>query len=860
MMNDECRMQNEGTLAARLFFPFLFCILHSAFTISPAFAQVKGEVESIGFENYYRNDCWTQMVIRLTPETDKAADYLVCVHQQDMDRDRPIFTRQVTVTGTDENGNARDQRFRVYFKPTPTDDGLPDASDVAETLASLQKKLTVDLTTTGGKFIATLPITNTILSLDNPDHHRGSKFVLAVTTGASVPPHREYEPAVTIGMLEDVAMVPVAANELPENAIGYDAVDAILWLDASPDELTAGGDERLRALQNYVRGGGHLVICQQAEQWQKTLGFGDLLPVSISGVRVKGDAEPLRSLASGHERTSGGTFVDPWDFMHGPMTLGIATAKPGAFVDEWINWPNEKNGEHAGEHSVEHSGERAGDHDGQEHTPYLARKSYGCGCVTWVAQDLGDRSLASTMVQGERMETIHWPAIWNRVFDWKDDPLIANRVSDQQKLIYSQDNTQRVDLGSDLNDKTMELNNKSLWYISVAVIFFIAYWLVAGPGTFFFLLSKGRGGANWFVFAGTALVFTFLTILLVDVIVRGAPDLAHFSLVRDTAAQTDVAPAAHVYSRFGLYIPKDGEQVLEIKDSAPGTAADLSAYSIPPVDLKDPPNDIGPEYVVPISDVTSGESTVVRFPYRRTLKKLEASWTGDPAVTGLSGGIEGTAKLVDKGQVEGKLTNGTGRNLRDVYFAYKWHTNDPEIALRSIDYLVYIPEWATGVTLDLASDLRFEADKDGKAHPIQQIAADGANPDTGHKCRGTIQNQWEPYWLRSVAGNMASDATMALGRSLIVLSLFDRLAPTQKLEENSDRLELVRRGARRLDCSAALAAGSMVIVAGEDITGPSTLALPLEVNGDRVGGSGTRLYQFIVPMDNTFVTTPTTEP
>jgi hypothetical protein len=447
------------------------------------------------------------------------------------------------------------------------------------------------------------------------------------------------------------------------------------------------------------------------------------------------------------------------------------------------------------------------------------------------------------------METIHWAAIWNRVFDWKDDPLIASRVGDAQKSMYTE-STQTVDAGRELNDKTMELENKSLWFISVAVIFFIVYWLVAGPGAFFFLLAKGRGGANWFVFAAAALVFTFL------------PDLKHFSVVRSTPAQADSQAIAHVYSRFGLYIPLDGNQTLEIKDSSPGTAADLSAYAIPPGDLKDSaPNDIGPPYVVPITDATSGESTVVHVPYRRTLKKLEASWTGDPTATGLTGGIEGTAKLDDGTRVEGKLTNGTGRKLRDVYFAYRWHANHPGYDLQNADYLIYLPEWAPGVTLDLATDLRYELDRDGKAHLIQLIRADGPNPGNGQKCRGTIQGEWEPFWLRNLTGNIASDGTMELGPSLIVLSLFDRLKPSQRApDDNSDRLELVRRGARRLDCSAALAAGSMVIIAGEDLTGPSGLPIPLEVNGDRVDGNGQRLYQFVVPMDNSFETTPTTEP
>jgi hypothetical protein len=342
-------------------------------------------------------------------------------------------------------------------------------------------------------------------------------------------------------------------------------------------------------------------------------------------------------------------------------------------------------------------------------------------------------------------------------------------------------------------------------------------------------------------------------------------------VVRDIAQQSDSAGAipavAHVYSRFGLYIPSDGEQTLEIKDSAPGTVADLAAYAIPPkyLDGKEP-NDIGPEYTVPITDVASGEPTVVHVPYRRTLKKLEASWTGDPSEAGLTGGIEGTGKLGNGPyNLEGKLTNGTGRKLRDVYFAYKWHTQSAGYDSQNLlDYLVYIPDWGPGVTLDLAKDLRFDVDKAGKAEHIPFVVADGANPEVGHKCRGAIQAQWEAYWMKGLAsGGIAEEGSMDLEQSLIVLSLFDRLMPNQKQPDESHyRVEFLRRGARQLDCSAALAAGSMVVVAREDASDPAagTLPIPLDVNGDRVGGNGERLYQFIVPMDNTFETTPTTAP
>jgi hypothetical protein len=53
----------------------------------------------------------------------------------------------------------------------------------------------------------------------------------------------------------------------------------------------------------------------------------------------------------------------------------------------------------------------------------------------------------------------------------------------------------------------------------------------------------------------------------------------------------------------------------------------------------------------------------------------------------------------------------------------------------------------------------------------------------------------------------------------------------------------------------------MVVVANA-VAGPSpdTMPIPLDVNGERVLGNGLRLYQFVVPMDNSFETTPSTQP
>jgi hypothetical protein len=85
------------------------------------------------------------------------------------------------------------------------------------------------------------------------------RFVLTVSDGRSAPAWREYQQC--IGLMENIAFVTVQPRDLPESVLGYDAVDSIVWLNADPQELKSGGDDRYRALESFVRRGGNLVIC-----------------------------------------------------------------------------------------------------------------------------------------------------------------------------------------------------------------------------------------------------------------------------------------------------------------------------------------------------------------------------------------------------------------------------------------------------------------------------------------------------------------------------------------------------------------------------------------------------------------------
>src|SRR4051794_15382908 len=314
---------------------------------SPAFAQISGEVESIGFNSTYRPDCFVPMIVRIKPQAGMSGLYYIEVRQKDLDSDGATFRRPISITGDE---NSREQRFAMYFLPTPTGGGLPDPT-AGGTLRDLQKELKVFLTDKNGKQIASLPITSTLMNIDPPRSfgaHRGTRLILAICGNGSSPSWSEYQDQQNLlGVLEDVVFVQMAVRDLPENPVAYDAVDAVLWMNVDPAELKRGGDHKFQALDAFVRNGGHLVLCQ-SPQWQEYLEFGNLLPVTLQGVDSKKDVQPLHKLSGWdgkrivydpkNPKAQIPLLPDPWDALPGPFTFARAQAKTNAVVDEWIQW------------------------------------------------------------------------------------------------------------------------------------------------------------------------------------------------------------------------------------------------------------------------------------------------------------------------------------------------------------------------------------------------------------------------------------------------------------------------------------------------------------------------------------------
>jgi hypothetical protein len=828
----------------------------------PASGQVAGFVEKIGFGKNYRPYGWTPMLVNLTSQIGEPAEYQIQVRQEDLDRDRVVFQRDIVLNPK------KQEQFWVYFLAQPR--GLGEG-----TPAELRQLLDVRVCTKQGKPLVKLEIADQIENLD-PGRagfgaQRGSKLVLFVMDaagGGSTPALREYEGA--IGLNEDVKPVRVTPFDLPENAIGYDAVDAVVWLDAKSGDMTSGGSRRLAALTDYVRSGGRLAVCQPVELY-KLEEMLDLLPVQgkspdgdwLIELRDKKDLHPIRDLARFHNHDEQNPAVDLllrkqaglWDALEkaGPFKVAYARLRDDAVGEEWIDWSG----------------------DGKQRSPWLARRALGFGSVTWVAQDLGNPKITTRGATG-------WPYVWDRVLGMRNSDMRVDEET-RGKEKYAEDARQRyfasnaVDLGGAFL-RGMEHEGRAGGLIFLAGVFFVGYWVVAGPVSYLVLLGKKRTELSWSIFAVSALAATLLTVGVVRLVLRGDAEVHHISLVRMTPAGTtdDGKPVSRaiVSSRIGLYIPRSGDQAVKLLGNDEAGLSYVTPFSVHPAHY-----DMSSEfpayltYTVPVRDNPLTDPVSVAFPYRRTLKKIQARWEGrlEQSIDVASGGRNGTAeenrpRLVprEKGTISGKLVNRTGANLTHVYLAFNFPPS-PDVPADE-DIVLYLPSWSDGETIDLGS--KYNTESAYLTPPGVQATPRNAIPGGNNKkpIRALSIDHWTYFWYSGIKTGVTSDrfddSRNEFLRSFPMVSLYDRITPQfnrENIGNNTERFEVLRRAARAWDMSESVAAGQLVVLALRGVPGAldqSPLPFGMEVEGDPVIGTGTTFYQCPLPLDHAALPPP----
>jgi hypothetical protein len=590
----------------------------------------------------------------------------------------------------------------------------------------------------------------------------------------------------------------------------------------------------------------------------------------VMDVRERRDLRPLRELA--RYRTKEFVRRDLWDVVAakgGPFKVAHTVAKPGAVVDVWLDWgpppPMDEDGRPVALNPYELSTKP------ENGSPYIARIAYGQGSVVWVAQDLGSPTLTGPDSTG-------WPYVWAHVLGWRAPDLrIDGDYPRDYEAQYTTYNSATADVGYSLL-AGMEHQGKAGFYIFLAVVFFIGYWVVAGPGSYFVLANKKRKELSWTIFAVSALLATALTVLVVRLVLRGQAEAHHSTVVRLSPgglnAEGQPTWMAVADSRIGLYIPRDGPQPVGLAEVWPDAVSYITPFAIHPEHIGD--QDTGftdwSEYTVPVPDTASltNAPPLLQVYYRSTLKKLQARWVGS-APGGVGGGakliepnsrsidFDGDGKAEKAGTIEGVLTNNTGADLKNVYFVF-----NQRIYKRDNDWVLWVPQWPNGAQLDLAREFNFKVDTIGKIAP-------GGKTNVKGYLTAPI-GSWDQYWYNNLGkfragdGDKEDDSAQNAPKSYIMMSVFDRI-PANKAEMGTgvggfgagagSRHDVLRRGGRHLDLSHLVAAGQLVVVAQAQSRGGATdknpLPFPLQVWDERVDGTGSILYQFALPLDRSEV-------
>ena len=770
----------------------------------PAFGGVSGRVTSIGFQAYVRAEQWIPITVSIDSDEPAAHTFDLRVVQSDLDGDDVMYTRAgVTI-------NPGQQTFRTYFRPETVNGGLP-ASGQADS-AEFSKRLRVFLYDPATKNSIRLAVAGaTPKALEPGVGTIGQKLVLIV---GRPPSFNEFAGSNVYGLAEQCVFVPVDPRRLPDSALAYGAVDAVVWTNADASKLDP---QQRKALRDYIYGGGTLAVVQNADA-ALTAAFAEFLPVTTEPVVEWTSSEPLKSIVTprntARPRDVNGRAVDPWARTLPPFRMTAATPVDATVVvDTWIDWPDKRR------------------------TPFIARRLFGSGCVAWLAQDVTDPTFAAL--------NFGWPRLWERVFDWRDNDLYLSSTAvtgdDIEKQKHRFDPQMSRDLGASFISG-MDVKGRTVALISLSFVFFIGYWALAGPVSYLVLAARKRTQLSWLTFGVIAVLATMMTLAISALVLRGDSKVSHVSLVRLRGAEP-----ARVLSNVGVYLPKDKRVDISVPQTAGGPPASITPFAVDPELNKREATPRDSSYEVPIvSGDTESGNVAISVPFRSTLKKLQTDWTGP-----LQSGIGGKPVLLDSvtEPIDGRLTNDTGRDLAGVVFIFR-DGRDP------FDHVLAIPEWKKGDSVDL------KAVWNSAERKLSQLSGNrsGLNLFPGKPVRG----RWADaaVWLLDDLrpGAMGTDAKFddspdaggQYTRSYPLVSLFARCPPMTNATDETKRADVIRRGVRQWDASPAVAAGALVVIAKSG--GP--LPVPLTVDGETPEGDGRLFYQAVVPLDRTAANTP----
>lgn len=605
-------------------------------------------------------------------------------------------------------------------------------------------------------------------------------------------------------------------RELPMRAQGLDAVDAIVWDDADPSQLSR---PQIDALVEWTLSGGRLLI-SAGRNWQALTGSGlaTLLPVTIRGVAQQSEAQEFLDIVE-NDRYAG--LLDR-HYAKNPITrcqmnpLHDAVPVPATCPHPQICW----------------------------------RRMIGRGSVTFLGASIRELMPAPSILEeklNEETGEFEGSAATERFVDVACEKVIARRLlalPAVQKQEINMLMTSPTDLFQLLRG-SIAFESVGTRFLIFAVLFAVAYSLAATIGSYWYLKRKSWLQHSWSAFGIISITGSLLGTGMVGLL-RGVTTKLWQTTIVDTQSGVSRGEAACLlgvktpnHTRLNLVLPQ--QNTGEAEDRAGSICGMPGAESF---EVAETQFAAAAKY----ESLRAGEF-LERVPIRATLKEFLGNWSGP-----LTGAIEG--KLVTRKSQDPKDTleyefapgsfirNGLGTPLKDCYLLMTREemAGEARIVLSHCFFIGDLPAEGAGARLgdaDLRRLLLYQKDPDKPDDPAKRIPRLPLLTDVMKNWAGQLRN------LRFIGGDPDVPPLRLTGDqeyvSVLMLSFYDLIRL-----ENSKTVDFRRSHGRRLGCAHQLTKRTALLIGQTESPAPAVL----HHNGDPLLPSKSRtIYRVVLPVE-----------
>lgn len=380
-------------------------------------------------------------------------------------------------------------------------------------------------------------------------------------------------------------------NALPDRWMGLAQFDLIAWTASSREQPSQLTEFQAGAIREWVRRGGHLVVVmpQAGQPWIGAGAVGnplaDLMP-TVAVTRVEGvDLEAYR-----------------------PMLTRMANARlPSS--------------------ATVHRFRARADSDAFSAIPILAgpdgeavvvRRLVGVGSVTLVGIDVASPALSDS--PGSLQSDI----FWNRIIGNRSPVFSPSEIVQRESNTGGPQFTPRFLGGVDMDaglGRLIQMQGQAAAGLLLAFFVFGAYWLIAGPVSYFGLKAKGKRHHSWLAFAGATATFTLVAWLGATLLKGRRVEVRHVTILDHVYGQSN----QRARSWLNLYFPTYGDEAVRVL-SSDGFRNALSTWDAPEGRAGGSDSSAFPDARGYPIDARWPDT--LRVPIRATAKQFQADWAG----------------------------------------------------------------------------------------------------------------------------------------------------------------------------------------------------------------------------------------